>query len=156
MEKERFSVRRNLILRNSRIHGRGVFARTRIRRGTRLLEYTGERISAEEANERYGDDDESTPHHTFLFAVDDHVVIDGAFGGSMARYINHSCNPNCEAVVEDGRVFIEAIRTIAPGDELCYDYNFILEEPHTAKTKKRYPCICGSRKCRGTILGRKR
>lgn len=141
-------------VRSSKIHGKGVFATRRIPKGTRLIEYRGERISWEEADRRY--DDDIQPHHTFLFAVDDETVIDGGSRGNDARWINHSCDPNCEAVDEDGRIYIEAIRDIEPGEELTYDYSYILDEPHTAKVKARYPCHCGSPRCRGTILGNKR
>jgi len=141
-------------VRSSKIHGKGVFATRRIPKGTRLIEYRGERISWEEADRRY--DDDIQPHHTFLFAVDDETVIDGGRRGNDARWINHSCDPNCEAVDEDGRIFIETIRDIERGEELTYDYSYILDEPHTAKVKARYPCRCGSPRCRGTILGNKR
>jgi uncharacterized protein len=141
--------------RRSRIQGRGVFATRDIARGTRLIEYTGERISEDEADERYPFDDEER-HHTFLFRLEDGNVIDAGPRGSIAKYINHSCAPNCEAVEEDGRIFIDAIRKIPKGSELVYDYNFILDEPHTPANKRLYPCNCGSRKCRGTILARKR
>lgn len=141
--------------RRSAIQGRGVFATRDIARGMRLIEYTGERISEDEADERYPFDDEER-HHTFLFRLEDGNVIDAGPRGSIAKYINHSCDPNCEAVEEDGRIFIDAIRKIPKGTELVYDYNFILDEPHTPANKRLYPCNCGSRKCRGTILARKR
>lgn len=121
----------------------------------RLIEYTGERISHEEADRRYGEEHEDSPH-TMLFAVDDEVVIDATRRGSPARWINHSCAPNCEANEEDGRVFIDAIRAIGPGEELSYDYNLVLEERHTPKLKREHPCHCGARRCRGTLLGSKR
>lgn len=139
----------------SSIQGRGAFATRDIRRGERIGEYTGERVSWEEADARY-DDESQDRHHTFLFEVDDDTVIDAAVGGSPAMYINHSCDPNCEAVIEHGHVFIDALRSIKAGQELFYDYNFILDEPHTPAVKKRYPCWCGSKKCRGTILAKKR
>ncbi|HEY8470035.1 MAG TPA: SET domain-containing protein-lysine N-methyltransferase [Longimicrobiales bacterium] len=145
---------RPFVVKKSPIHGKGVFATRRIPKGTRLIEYKGERISWEEADRRY--DDSIQPHHTFLFAVDDKVVIDAGVRGNDARWINHSCDPNCEAVDEDGRIFIETIRDIEPGEELTYDYSYILDEPHTAAVRARYPCRCGSPKCRGTILGNKR
>ena len=148
-------LRQRLSLRNSAIHGRGVYARQPIPAGTRLVEYRGERISWEEAERRYPDDF-TGPHHTFLFALDDGSMIDAAFGGNLARWINHSCDPNCEAVEEDGRIWIESIRDIAPGEELAYDYNYILEERHSPAMKKRFPCRCGAPACRGTILGKKR
>lgn len=142
-------------LRRSRIHGRGVFATEFIPAGTRIVEYRGERISNEEADRRYPDDP-STRHHTFLFSIDDEVVVDAAHGGNASRWINHSCDPNCDAVIEDERIFIEAVRDIAPGEELTYDYNFVLEERHTPALKRRYPCHCGAPNCRKTILAKKR
>lgn len=147
--------RRRYVVRRSSIHGRGVFALASIRKGTRLMEYTGERISHEEADDRYGEEHEHSPH-TMLFAVDDAVVIDATRYGSSARYINHSCRPNCEAIDEDGRIFIEALRNIRPGEELTYDYNLVLEERHTPALKRAHPCYCGAPRCRGTLLGRKR
>lgn len=142
-------------IRRSRIHGRGAYATQPIAAGTRLIEYKGERITSAEADRRYPDDPDH-PHHTFLFSIDDDVVVDAAFKGNAARWINHCCDPNCDAVIEDGRIFIEAVRDIAPGEEITYDYNFILEERHTPAAKRRYPCYCGAEKCRGTILARKR
>ena len=83
-------------------------------------------------------------------------MIDAAVDGNEARFINHSCAPNCDAVIDDARIWIEAIRDIAPGEELAYDYAFVLEERHTPAAKRRYPCKCGARTCRGTILAKKR
>ena len=139
----------------SEIQGKGAFATRDIRRGERIGEYTGERISWEEADARY-DDESQGRHHTFLFEVDDETVIDAAVGGNAAKYINHSCDPNCEATIEHGHVFIDALRGIRQGEELFYDYNYVLDEPHTAAVKKRYPCWCGAKNCRGTILAKKR
>ena len=138
-------------VRNSRIQGRGVFAKRRIRKGQRIIEYIGERIDPEEVDRRY-DDHSMDRHHTFLFEVDPHTTIDGAVGGNESRFINHSCDPNCEAVDEEGRIFIFAVKNIQPGVELLYDYQFDLDEPLTEALQKRYPCHCGTRKCRGTIL----
>lgn len=142
-------------IRRSGIHGRGAYATQPIAAGTRIIEYKGERITTEEADRRYPDDP-SHAHHTFLFAIDGDVVVDAAFKGNAARWINHCCDPNCDAVIDDGRIFIEAVRDIAPGEELTYDYNFILEERHTPAAKRRYPCYCGAANCRGTILAKKR
>jgi uncharacterized protein len=142
-------------VRRSRIQGRGVFATRKIAEGTRLIEYRGEIIDEDEADRRYPWTDDRQ-HHTFLFRLDDGSVIDAAHRGNAAKYINHSCDPNCEAVEEDGHVFIDAIRDIRKGEELAYDYNFVLEEPHNAANKKLYPCFCGSTACRGTILAKKR
>jgi SET domain-containing protein len=142
-------------VRNSPIHGRGVFAVSAIAKGARIIEYTGERMSHAKADRLYGDLHEGSSH-TMLFAATDKVVIDATKRGGPARWINHSCSPNCEANEEEGRVFIDAIRAIKPGQELLYDYNLLLEERHTAKQKREHPCHCGARKCRRTLLGDKR
>ena len=155
MRNPRFSTKKQLALRKSGIHGKGVYAREPIPSDTRIIEYRGERITSDEADARYPDD-AITTHHTFLFALEDGNVVDAAFGGGMAKWINHSCDPNCEAVIEGGRIYIESIRDIEAGEELAYDYNFILEERHTPAMKRRFPCICGAANCRGTILGKKR
>ena len=119
------------------------------------MEYRGERITPREADLRYPDDS-GGEYHTFLFQIDDDVVIDASRGGNLARWINHSCEPNCDAVVDDGRIFIETIRDIEAGEELTYDYMFVLEERHTPARKRLYPCTCGAPGCRGTMLARKR
>jgi hypothetical protein len=155
MAANKFSVTKGLAMRRSKIHGRGVYARVPISAGTRIVEYTGERITMDEAEARYPEDPD-TVYHTFLFALEDGAVIDAAFQGNIARWINHSCDPNCEAVEEDGRIFIESLRDIAPGEELAYDYHFILEVRHSPAMKRRYPCICGAPNCRGTMLAKKR
>lgn len=138
-------------VRESPIHGRGVFAARRIRAGTRILEYVGERITPAEADRRY-DDDAMVNHHTLLFKVDRKTVIDAAHEGNEARFINHSCEPNCEAYIEDGRVFIGAIKGIEPGAELFYDYALERDEPWQARWSELYGCRCGAPSCRGTIL----
>jgi uncharacterized protein len=141
-------------IRASPIQGLGAFATRRIPAGTRLIEYAGERLTTIEAEARYPED--GPRHHTFLFAIDDDVIIDAAVGGNDARFINHSCDPNCDAIVDDGRIWIETISDIEPGDELAYDYAYELEERHSPAAKRRYPCSCGAAKCRGTILVKKR
>lgn len=138
-------------VRNSRIHGRGVFAARRIRKGTRIIEYVGERLSHEAADKRYEDHDEND-NHTFLFIVDKKTVIDAGVGGNEARYINHSCDGNCESVIEKGRVYIEATRTIQPGQELGYDYEIGREPDDPPNVDEIFACRCGSPKCRGTML----
>jgi uncharacterized protein len=135
----------------SAIAGRGVFATRRIRKGTRILEYTGERISPQEADERY-DDDAMDVHHTFLFIVDDDTIVDAAVRGNAARFINHSCDPNCEAAVEDGRIWVTAIRDIAPGTELVYDYGYERAGQFKKSYWELYACRCGAKRCRGIIL----
>lgn len=139
--------------RNSPIHGRGVYAIAPIRKGTRILEYLGDRISHAEADRRYetkGDDD----GHTFLFIASNRTVIDAGVDGNDARFINHHCDPNCETVIEGSRVFIDAIRSIKPGDELGYDYQLTWESTDEPEELALYSCRCGAKKCRGTMLDR--
>jgi SET domain-containing protein len=138
-------------VRNSRIHGRGVFAARRIRKGTRIMEYLGDRISHAAADARYEDHDPND-NHTFLFIVDKSTVIDAGVGGNEARYINHSCDGNCESVIQKSRVYIEAVRTIQPGEELGYDYEIGREPDDPPNVDEIFACRCGSPKCRGTML----
>jgi uncharacterized protein len=79
-------------------------------------------------------------------------VIDAKVGGNSARWINHACQPNCEADEVDGRVFIKSLRAIRPGEELFYDYGLVLDGRQTAKVKKQFECRCGTPRCRGTML----
>ncbi|MDB4886468.1 MAG: nuclear protein [Gemmatimonadetes bacterium] len=141
-------------IRASPMQGLGVFATKPIPAGMRLIEYAGERLTPAAAEARYPDV-AGERHHTFLFAIDDDVVIDAAVNGNEARFINHSCDPNCDAVIDDRRIWIEAIRDIEPGEELAYDYAYVLDERHTPAAKRRFPCHCGAATCRGTILTRK-
>lgn len=138
-------------VRRSRLHGRGAFALRRIRKGTRVIEYLGDRVSHPEADRRY-DHKRVDDNHTFLFIVDRGVVIDAGSNGNDARYINHSCDPNCESVIEDRRVFIEAVRTIQPGDELTYDYQIGRDKDDPPDVDQIFGCRCGARSCRGTML----
>jgi len=137
----------------SSIHGRGVFATRYIRKGTQILEYEGERISNREADRRY-DDTRMKSHHTFLFTLDKNTVIDGAIsaGGGDASYINHSCDPNCEAIITGRKIFIHARKGIEPGVELAYDYQYERTGKNDDELEKFYLCRCGSEKCRGTIM----
>ena len=144
-------------VRRSAIHGKGVIATRTIRRGRKIVEYKGERITWEEAERRYPED--PIPYHTFLFEIGDgSYCLDAQKRGSAARWINHACKPNCEVEEdEDERVFIIARRKIEKGEELTYDYNLTNDESMPKKEKqRRYPCWCGAKKCRGTMLGRKR
>jgi SET domain-containing protein len=137
--------------RDSPIHGRGVYAIADIKKGTRIIEYLGERISHAEADRRYerkGDDD----GHTFLFIASNRTVIDAGVEGNDARFINHRCDPNCETVIENSRVFIDAIRNIKTGEELGYDYQLTWESTNEPEELALYGCCCGARKCRGTML----
>jgi hypothetical protein len=138
-------------VRNSPVHGRGVFAVQPIKKGTRIIEYLGDRVSHDAADKRYEDHDEND-NHTFLFIVDKHTVIDAGVGGNDARFINHQCEGNCESVIENRRVFIDATRDIAPGQELGYDYEIGREKDDPPNVDEIYACRCGSPQCRGTML----
>ena len=138
-------------VRHSAIHGRGVFALRLIRKGTSIVEYTGRRTSWDRAVEE-PDSDPKDPAHTMLFELNDGRVIDATRGGNAARWINHSCEPNCSTYEDEaGRVFIEAKRTIRPGEELSYDYQLTVE-PLSERERAQYACRCGARRCRGFLL----
>ena len=140
--------------RRSAIHGNGVFATAAIKKGERVVEYKGRRRTHEEVDA--GDTGDVDSGHTFLFTLNDEYVIDANHKGNKARWINHSCDPNCFADEQDGRIFITALRNIKAGDELNYDYGLIIEERYTPKLKAEYPCWCGAATCRGTLLAPKR
>lgn len=146
---------RRIQVRRSGVHGKGVFALQPIAAGTRIIEYTGERIGWPEALRRHPHDP-AQPNHTFYFHLDDEHVIDAKVGGNASRWINHACEPNCEAQQEGDRVFVDALRDIAAGEELFYDYGLVIDQRLTAKLKREYACHCGSAGCRGTMLAPKR
>ena len=153
---------RRIAARRSPIHGNGVFAVAPIKKGEEIIQYKGTLMTHDEADDMYGDGGETG--HTFLFTLNDDYIIDANRKGNIARWINHSCNPNCQAFVEENekgnsrkdRVVIEAKRNIKPGEELTYDYGIVLEVAHTARLKKLWVCLCGSPKCTGTLLKPKR
>jgi uncharacterized protein len=138
-------------VRHSPVHGFGVFAARRIRKSTTIIEYLGERVSHQKADARYEDKD-PRDNHTFLFTVDAKTVIDAGVNGNEARYINHGCDPNCESTTMNGRIFIEAIRTIRPGEELCYDYQIQRDSDDPPNVDVVYACRCGAKSCRGSML----
>lgn len=146
---------RRIQTRRSGVHGKGVFALADLAEGETLIEYTGEIITWAEALRRHPHDP-SDPNHTFYFHIDEDHVIDAKVGGNSSRWINHSCDPNCEAEVEGGRVFIRTLRNIHAGEELFYDYGLVIDEPYTKALKAQYPCWCGAKGCRGTLLAPKR
>jgi len=146
---------RRIQTRRSGVHGKGVFALVDIAEGETLIEYVGEVISWPEAQRRHPHNPED-PNHTFYFHIDEDHVIDALFGGNSSRWINHSCDANCEADEQEGRIFIKARRNILAGEELNYDYGLIIDERYTKKLKAEYPCWCGAKKCRGTLLAPKK
>ena len=139
-------------IRRSRIQGRGAFATRSIRKGTKVIEYLGEQITHEEADRRYDDDDAKGRHHTFLFILNDDTVLDARTTRCDAKYLNHSCDPNCESVIEDDHIWIQSVKPIKPEDELVYDYQFEFEDDYEPEDIRYYACRCGTAKCRGTIL----
>ncbi|MBV8742100.1 MAG: SET domain-containing protein-lysine N-methyltransferase [Sinobacteraceae bacterium] len=138
-------------VRRSDVHGLGVFALQPISKGTRIIEYLGERVTHAEADRRYESKDVNDSH-TFLFIVDGRTVIDAGVDGNDARFFNHSCDPNCESVVEKRRVYIEAIRDVGPGEELTYDYQIQREDDDPENIDEVFACRCGFANCRGTML----
>jgi SET domain-containing protein len=135
-----------------------VFAVRTIPAGTPVIEYTGELISEAEGERRYptAPDGHEKPEHTYLLTLDDRRVIDANVGGNEARFINHSCEPNCEPIAYGEHMWIVTVREIRPGEELAYDYAIELDERHTPALKRRFPCACEARRCRGSILKPKR
>jgi len=151
-----------LATRRSQIHGNGMFAVAPIAKGEKLIQYKGRLRTHDEVDRAYGDVDDNG--HTFLFTLNDDWVIDANLDANSARWINHSCNPNCEAVFyedESGnkrkdKVWIESRRAIRPGEELSYNYGITLAERHTPALKKLWACRCGSKNCTGTMLQKKK
>jgi SET domain-containing protein len=131
---------------SSGVHGRGVYAAEFISKGARIIEYTGQRVPDKDAP-----DEENNPH-TFIFGLRNGEVINAEIDGNEARWINHCCDPNCEAIEKNDRIFIHAMRNIKPGEELSYDYALEIDEPVTRKSRKLYECLCGTPDCRGTML----
>ena len=149
------TVKGRLQVRASGVHGKGVFALVPIRKDELVVEYVGEVITWPEALRRHPHDP-SQPDHTFYFHLSDELVIDGNVNGNASKWINHSCDPNIEADDESGQVYLLALRDIAPGEELFFDYGLVIEERYTPALKKRFECRCGARRCRGTMLAPKR
>jgi SET domain-containing protein len=134
---ERYACFR-LKIRKSKIHRFGVYAAERIPAHRKVIEYTGERISRRETKRR------GSGRFTYLFGLDSYWTLDGAFGGSGAEIINHSCEPNLRSSIVRGHILYFSNRVIQPGEELTVDYRFSDEI-------ERVKCCCGSKKCRGEI-----
>lgn len=140
----RFTARR------SAIHGRGLFARRCLREGERILEYRGEVISWAEASRRAAASTRE-PFHTMLFERGDGTLIDASVGGNGSRWINHSCDPNCWTERIGRRVIVSALRDIAVGEELTFDYRLRVDGD-AEEIASRYACRCGSADCRGSMV----
>jgi SET domain-containing protein len=144
---------RRIVVRNSPVHGRGVFALADIEAGMLILEYKGQLVSWRAAQRAYARSS-AEDGHTFFFGLDDGRVIDGAQGGNSARWLNHSCAPNCEAERDGERVFIRTIHPVAKGTELFIDYQLQVEGRRTAAVRRSYACSCHAVGCRGTMLSK--
>jgi hypothetical protein len=141
VKSERRPAHRNRVtFKKSSIHGRGGFAKADITKGMVLLEYQGERIDKEESARR------CEQNNVYIFALNEHEDIDGSAAWNLARFLNHSCSPNCEAVFEDEQIWFLAGRDIQTGEELTINYGFDLEN------YREYPCACGSPNCVGFIV----
>ena len=141
MNKSASTIAHPLVeIRNSVIHGTGAFARQEIAAGARVIEYLGETITKDEANRRCEED------NRFIFYLDEQHDIDGSVAWNPARFLNHSCAPNCEAENADGGIWIIALRDIKVGDELTFNYGYDLE------VYRDYPCRCGAADCLGFIV----
>ncbi len=153
---------RRIAARRSPIHGNGVFALVDIPKGVELIEYRGKLLTMAQADRKYANT--SDTGHTFLFTLNEKYVLDANSEGNMARWINHSCAPNCKAFVHEDpggdprkdRVIIESLRALRAGEELTYDYGITLEERLTPRLKAIWACRCGARNCTGTLLKPKR
>lgn len=141
------------MVKRSPLHGNGVFAARFIPAGTTVFQYAGRRITPEQADAKPPANPDE-PFHTFFFALSSGMVIDGAQRGNDARWINHSCEPNCEAQENEAgtRVYVVTLRDIEPGEELFYDYGLVIDEETTQTLREQYACHCGTPSCRGTML----
>ncbi|CAB3726899.1 SET domain-containing protein [Paraburkholderia rhynchosiae] len=139
---------RRIAVRNSTIHGKGVFALRQIAAGERIIEYKGELTGWRRAAARQ----QSQAGHTFVFGLSDGRVIDGSRHGNSARFLNHACVPNCEAIEAGNRVFIYALRDILPGDELFIDYGLSVDGEVDEDIRAHYACHCGAAECRQSMI----
>lgn len=144
-----------IVIKKSKIHGTGVYASRDILKGTKVIEYVGEKITKEESDrraklhfERHLKDKENKGA-IYIFELDDTYDLDGYVDWNPAKYINHSCEPNCETENEDGRIWIVAIRDIKKDEEITYNYGFDLEN------YDEHPCFCGTKSCPGYIVDKK-
>jgi SET domain-containing protein len=139
---------RRITARRSPMHGTGVFALQPIEAGERLFEYKGELTSWQCATALQ----RSEAGHTFVFGLSDGRVIDGSRGGNSARFLNHACAPNCEAIETGDRIFIHTLVNIEPGDELSIDYGLEIDGETTEEIRAHYACHCGASACRRSMI----
>ena len=150
--------KRRIEVRNSPIHGRGVFAAMDLPAGIKVIRYRGQVITHAQADRKY--DGTLETGHTFLFTLNDRYIVDANVGGNSARWINHSCDPNCESTIyvdvngneREDKAWVETLRPIRAGEELTYNYGIVLDVPHTKRMKTLWACRCGAKNCTGTML----
>ena len=138
-------------IRNSKIHGKGIFAKTDIPKCAKIIEYVGEKVTKKEADKRFEQtleksEKDNSKGEVYLFELDNKYDIDGDVPWNTAKLINHSCEPNCETEIIDDKIWIISTKNIKKGEEICYNYGFGWEE------HKDYPCKCRTPKCVGYIL----
>ncbi|NCO11242.1 SET domain-containing protein-lysine N-methyltransferase [Candidatus Pacearchaeota archaeon CG_4_9_14_0_2_um_filter_39_13] len=143
-----------IVIKKSIMHGKGAFAKTEIKEKTRIIEYIGKKVTKKRGDKIYLEqvkkaEKEGIPVTTYLFSVSKKYDIDGDVSWNSAKYINHSCNPNCEVVNEDGHIWIISKEDIKKGEEITYDYGFPLIN------YKDHKCRCGSESCMGYILSKR-
>lgn len=141
-----------IIIKNSKIHGTGIYAKKNIKKGTQIIEYVGEKLTKKQADKRFQEtlekaEKDKSLGEVYLFELNKKYDIDGNVPHNTARWINHSCDPNCETEIVDGKeIWVTAKRDINKGEELSFNYGFGWEE------HKDYPCNCGTEKCKGFML----
>ena len=138
-------------VRNSKIHGKGIFAKIDIPKNSKVIEYVGEKVTKKESDRRFEQtleksEKDNSKGEVYLFELDDEYDIDGDISWNTAKWINHSCEPNCETEIEGDKIWIVSTKDIKKGEEICYNYGFGWEE------HEDYPCKCGTSKCVGYIL----
>jgi uncharacterized protein len=143
-----------IIVKKSKIHNNGVFAKKDIKKGTKVIEYVGEIVTSEVGNKRAEQQYKLSKRNrengaVYVFELNNKYDIDGCFKYNTARFINHSCEPNCKYKQEKLRIWIVAIRNIKKGEEISYDYGYDLED------YKNHRCKCGKKTCIGYIIGKK-
>jgi len=151
MITDKNSISEYAVVRNSKIHNKGVFAKKEIPKGTRIIEYVGEKITKAESERRAQIQLEKSENHTvdggvYIFELNKKYDIDGKVLWNPAQYINHSCNPNCEVEIIKGKIWVISLREIKKDEELSYNYGYDLSE------YKEHPCVCGSKNCVGYII----
>jgi len=142
-------------LRKSKVHGNGVFAKKNIKKNVKIIQYIGEKITKKEGDKRSAERikkylNKKNVGSVYVFELNKKYDIDGSPKYNKARYINHSCEPNCEVIIENNQIWILSIKNIRAGEELNYDYGYAFDKDDY----EDHPCLCGSKKCIGYIISK--